>query len=111
VAGTLHANASPLGPRQHVHQLGHLAPLLVGVAARDCVLDAMRDVIAQNLFLDAPERGAHRRDLRDDVEAIPVILDHAGEAAHLPFDPPEPFQAGGFRVILHDLTHTPKGYT
>ncbi len=44
----------------HVHQLGDLAPLVGLVAGRDRVLDAMRDMIAQHLFLDAAQRRARR---------------------------------------------------
>ena len=56
------------------------------------MLDAMGDVIAQNLLLDAPQRGAHRRELGDDINAITILVDHAGEAAYLPLDPAEAFQ-------------------
>src|SRR6266545_1121925 len=72
---------------QHVDELADLAPLLGLVAARDRVLDAMGDVILQNFLLGPPQRRAHRRDLRDDVDAIAVLLHHAGEPAHLAFDP------------------------
>jgi len=34
------------------------------------MLDAMGDVVLQHLLLDASQRGAHRRDLRDDVDAV-----------------------------------------
>ena len=57
-----------------------LAPLLALVAAGDRVLDAMADVVAQDLLLDPPQRGAHRRNLRDDVDAVAVLLDHARRA-------------------------------
>ena len=55
-----------------------------------CV-DAMRDVVAQDFLLDAAQRRAHRADLRDDVDAVAVVLDHAREAAHLALDAVEPF--------------------
>ena len=39
-------------PAHHLHELGDLAPLVGLVAALDGVINAMRDVIAQNLLLD-----------------------------------------------------------
>ncbi len=81
------------GAAHHVHQLGHLAPLVGFVAARDRMRDAMRHMVAQDFLLDAAQRRAHRGDLRDDVDAIAVVLDHAGEPAHLALDAVEPFAA------------------
>ena len=45
------------------------------------------DVIAQNLFLDATQRRARGRDLRDNIDTVAVLLHHAREPAHLAFDP------------------------
>ena len=47
------------------------------------MLDAVRDMVAQDFLLDPAQGGARRRNLRDHVNAITVILDHAGEAANL----------------------------
>ena len=69
-----------------------LAPLLGLVAGGDRVLDAMRRMIGEDLLLGAPQRGAHRRELRHDIDAIAVVLDHAREAAHLALDPFQPFE-------------------
>src|SRR5688572_25278078 len=77
--------ASPLRPPYNLHQLGDLLPLIGLVAGADRELDAMGDVLAQNLFLDPAQRRAHGRDLRDDVDAVAVLVHHAGEAAHLAF--------------------------
>ena len=45
---------------------------------------------------EEPERTAqrrtHRRDLRDHVDAISVLFDHARETAHLTFDALQAFQ-------------------
>ncbi len=57
----------------------------------------MADVISQHVFLDAPERRPHGRDLRHDIDAVAILLHHAGQAAHLTFDARETFEAGGFR--------------
>jgi len=50
---------SSLAAGQHVHQLGHLLALLAGIAAGDGVLDAMGDVVAQDLLLDHAGKSTH----------------------------------------------------
>ena len=50
-------------------------------------------MILQDLLLDPPQGGAYCRDLRDDVDAIAVSLDHAGDSAHLALDPVEAAKA------------------
>ena len=60
-----------------------------------------RDVVAQHLLLDAPQRRADGGDLRDDVDAVAVLLDHAGEAAHLALDAAQALQAGGLGCFAH----------
>ena len=83
---------------------------LIGlVAARDRVLDAMGDVILQHLLLDPAQRGAHRRDLRDDVDAVAVLLDHLRQAADLALDPAQPFLTGCLDVFPHAAYIPPQG--
>ena len=65
------------------------------------MLDAMRDVVAQDLLLDAAQGGAHRRDLRDNVDAVAILVDHLREAADLTFDPAQPFLARCLDVFSH----------
>ena len=50
------------------------------------MLNAMGDMVAQNLFLDAPQGGPHGCHLGHDVDAVTVLFDHAGDASHLPLD-------------------------
>src|SRR5215510_13694302 len=100
-AGLRAIGPSPARPAQHVHQLGDLAALLALVAGRDRVLDAVRDVVAQDLLLDPAQRSAHRRELRDHVDAVAVVHDHAGEPAHLALDAAQPLEAGGLGFTLH----------
>jgi hypothetical protein len=57
------------------------------------VLDAVLNMVLEDFLLDPPQRGAHRRDLRDDVDAIAVALDHASDSAHLALDPAETAKA------------------
>jgi hypothetical protein len=58
-------------------------------------------VVTQNFFLDTSQCRAYGGDLRDDIDAVAIILDHAGEAADLTFNPAQALQAGGFRVFRH----------
>lgn len=55
------------------------------------MLDAMRDMVAQDFLFHTPERGARRSDLRDHINAIAVVLNHTGKAADLTLDPFEAF--------------------
>jgi hypothetical protein len=91
----------PVRPANHGHQLRYLFPLIGLVAAGDRVFDAMRHVILQHLFLDAPERGSNRRYLRDDIDAVAILVDHLGQAADLAFDPAQAFLAGSLDVFSH----------
>src|SRR5262249_32039629 len=49
-----------LAAAQHVDELADLAPLLAFVAACDRVLDAVGDMIFEDLLLGPPQRRAHR---------------------------------------------------
>ena len=82
-----------MGSRQHIDELVHLAALLTAVAAGDRVLDAVADMILQNLLLDPPQRSADCRNLREDVDAVALALDHAGDSANLALDPVETAKA------------------
>src|SRR4051812_34161480 len=93
----------PFRAPDHRHQLRDLLALVGLVAARDRMLDAMGDVIFQNLFLDPAQRGTHRRDLRHDVDAIAVLLDHFREAANLPLDPAKAFSDRCLDVLAHEV--------
>jgi hypothetical protein len=53
----------------------------------------MADMILEDFLLDPAQRSAHRRDLRHDVDAVAVTLDHAGDPAHLALNPAEPTKA------------------
>jgi len=61
----------------------------------------MRHVIPEHFFLDAAERGAHGRDLRDDIDAITILVNHFGQAANLALDPAQAFLAGCLDVFSH----------
>jgi hypothetical protein len=65
------------------------------------VLDTVAHVIVEDLFLQSPQRGANRRDLRNDVDAITVVLDHARDPAHLSLDPIQSLGASHLDVTSH----------
>ena len=71
---------------ENLNQFRDFSTLILGVARDDRMLDAVRDMIAQNLVLDLLERGADRLDLMHDVDAIAIRGDHARDAAHLALD-------------------------
>jgi DNA-binding FrmR family transcriptional regulator len=75
--------------------------LVGGVAAGDRTLDAVLDMVLEDLVLHAPERRPHRPDLGEDVDAVAVLLDHPRDPAHLPLDPPEPVAHAPLRLVAH----------
>ncbi len=92
---------------KHIHDFSDLAPLVVLVAAGDGVLDAMGDVIAENLLLGPAQRRAHGGDLGDDVDAVAVVADHAGEPADLALDAAQALDNRRFCVLSAYLTKYP----
>src|SRR6266508_2647113 len=58
---------------------------------------AVLHVVVEDGHAEALERGVHGGDLREDVDAVTVVLDHALDAAHLALDP---VQALGQRLLL-----------
>src|ERR1043166_1725867 len=91
----------PVRAADHFHQFRDFFPLIGFVAACDRMLDAVGDVIPQYLLLDAPERGADGGNLRHDVDAVAVLIDHLREAADLALDPAEAFLNGSLDVLAH----------
>ena len=95
---------------EQVHQFGKLGALIVLVATGDRALDAMRHMVLEHLVLDAPQGRPGGMDLRKDVYAVALLLDHAGDAADLPLDPAQPLEAIRVDSMFHALTYTPRGY-
>lgn len=96
---------------EHLHEFRDLLALLGFVACSDRMLDAMGDVIAQNFLFDTGKGRARGSDLRDEVDAIAVFVDHLREAANLAFDAVEAFFARNLDVLAHTRLYTPTGYT
>jgi P-type Cu+ transporter len=69
----------------------------------------MRDVIAQDFLFHAAQRGADRADLRDDVDAVALVLNHASKAAHLPFDAIQSLERSRLAVLRHGHYIPPRG--
>ena len=69
----------------------------------------MADVIPQQFFLDPAQSGADCADLRDDIDAIAICIEHFGQPTHLAFDAVEPFPASGLDVSSHYFYIPPLG--
>lgn len=65
------------------------------------MLDTVTDMVLEDLLFQTPQRRAGRGDLSDDIDTIPVFLDHSPKPADLSFNPIEPLP--GFRLDV--LTH------
>ena len=50
----------------------------------------MLHVLFEHLDRNGLERGVDRAELGQDVDAVAIVLDHLGDAAHLPLDAREP---------------------
>ena len=96
-----------LGAGYDFHQFGDLSPLFGAVARNNRILNAMRDMVAQDFFLCASKRCAHRGNLRDNVDAIPIFFNHPAKTAHLACDPVEPLETGLLDVLAHRAYHIP----
>src|SRR5688500_2698684 len=75
-------------------RLGRLAHLLVGLGAAGARRfdDAVAHVLLEQAEGDRLQRLRHRRDLRQDVDAVLLVLDHALKAAGLALDAAEPLE-------------------
>ena len=100
--GLAKSPALPFGATYDFHQFRNLAPLLGSIARSNCSLNAMVNMITQNFFLRTSERCPNCRNLCDNVDAIAVFFDHAGEPTDLALDP---FQSLDHRCLGSSL-HT-----
>jgi hypothetical protein len=91
----------PVSSAENVHDLRDLLPLVLLIAACNCVLDAMGNVVAKNLLLCTAERRPNGGYLGHHVDAVAILIDHPRQASDLAFDPAEAFPNGGFRIFLH----------
>src|SRR5690348_10014379 len=71
---------------EQVHQFGKFDPRLLWITAFDGIGHAMIGMGLQQFILDLAQRGLDGLDLRQDVDAIAIFLDHAGDTADLALD-------------------------
>src|SRR5712691_5762214 len=57
--------------------------------------DAAVDVVTEDLQAERVERGRHRAELGEDVDAVALLFDHPFDPAHLPLDPVQALDQGG----------------
>ncbi len=72
--------------------------------------NAVFDVFTQDLLFDFAQRGACRAHLREDVDAVAFLLDHADEAADLAVQATQTIQLGFVASVWHVSEYTPIGY-
>jgi hypothetical protein len=82
---------SPIGTADYRHKLFDLATLICLAAGSNCMLDTVADVIPKYFLFNPPKGCPDGRDLRHDVDAVPVFLHHSEEPSDLTLDPLEPF--------------------
>jgi hypothetical protein len=66
------------------------------------MLDAMAHVIPEDFLFDSPQSRAHSGDLRNDIDAVSVFINHSRQTPHLAFDSVETFFAGRLDVTSHE---------
>src|SRR5581483_3229838 len=76
---------------------GGFGELLVGIgtALGDRTADAVPEVLVEQVERHRPQRVVGGADLSENVDAVFVVVDHLGDAAHLPLDAPQ-----SFRVVV-----------
>ncbi len=99
--------------------------LVAGFDGLGCGVDhAVGNVVFDQAEADLVQGGVDRRDLREDVDAVFFLVNHAGDPAHLALDATQSLQqgllVGGVGVVymfinggcnvFHTLNNTPKGY-
>jgi len=86
---------------KNLDELGNFTPLVLNVSGRDRVFDASLYMVAENFILDLLECRFDSLNLVEDIDAIAVLGDHAGDAADLAFDAAQP--RGG--RLLDSISH------
>src|ERR1700757_2742538 len=76
----------PSGPDESRDRGGGFGQLLVGLASAlgDCAADAVSQVLVEQVQRHRSECVVGGADLGEDVDAVFVVLDHLGDATHLP---------------------------
>jgi hypothetical protein len=85
-----------------LRERGDIASLVGLVSGSYRVLDAVTDMVPEDLLFQTPQRRTRRCDLRDNINTISVFLDHAPKPAHLSFNPIQPLPSFRLDVLTHD---------
>ena len=93
-------------PADGSHQLVGLLVALVGLRTDHAVVG----VIVEQAERDLVERSLHRRDLREHVDAITVLVDHPLDPRDLPADPAQPFDQLFLRCRVATCNHVAAVY-
>ena len=97
----MHVDPSTRDATENVHELRNLAPPHGCVVADNSLFDAMRDVLTQDFLLNASERSSDGGDLRDDIDAVAIFLNHAGETTNLALDAAQALDGRRFGRFAH----------
>jgi hypothetical protein len=81
-----------------VHEIDKLIVHPVGLLSASSyrARGAMPEMIAHQLAPDPAQRFLHRRYLREDVSAVPILINHLLQPTNLSFDAPESCQVARF---------------
>ena len=82
----------PCGSAQQLDQFVGFFALFSDIATHDGALDAMAQMRLQQVRFDTRERRTYGVDLREDIDAIAIGLDHAANTVHLAFNAVDPAQ-------------------
>ena len=97
----LSLHRSGFDPLEQVDQLGELLLLFRKRAALQRLFNASSGMRLEDFALDSGERTLHRLHLMQDIDTVPVGLDHADEAARLTLNPLETIDDRGPIPAFH----------
>jgi hypothetical protein len=84
-----------------VDQLADLRPSIALSPGMERVRNAVLEMVLEDFLFDLVERRPHGSHLVDDIDAVPVLLDHASHTAHLSFNSAEPSKLGFLDCGVH----------
>ncbi len=95
---------------EYLNQLRDFPSLAVLVARSNRLLDAIGNMVTKELLLNTRQCRARGRDLRNNFDAVAVLLDHFRQAANLALNTVEPFDRCCLAVFPHERLYTPRWY-
>src|SRR5207249_8290280 len=83
------------------------------VTGAEGIRDTVVHVVVEDLERKALQCGRHGADLSEDVDAVPILLEHALDPAHLALDPVQSLDQRVLilRVPVHREDYTLGGYS